>query len=461
MAGASRQPDYATVPTADRDEEDVPEVDHLHGASGDVTGTIFGSWLNITNTILGSGMLAMPSALAAVGLGLGSVMIIVSGLASSFGLTLLTICASRVGRHSSFNAVSNITYPTAAIYFDMAIAIKCFGVSISYLVIIGDLMPKVVRGFFPTIVDTSFFLDKNYWITVSIMAVIPFAFARKLDSLRHTSALALCAVVYLVLIVVSYFIFPVPSMPPRPTWAELNWIKLDSRFFTTLPIFVFAFTCHQNIFSIYNELIDNTFKRIGKVIRLSIGTALIIYQVVGILGYLSFGNTVKSNIIQMYPSSLLITGGQLALAILFLLSYPLQCHPARASLDKVISKGSTAPMSNTKFTVVTVCLLAFSYILSIAVKDLSTVLSLVGATGSTTIGYILPGLLYYRLRQNTDSADAPKWDRMKVASLALAGFGFLVMIISVSVQVSDLFTGAGGGGTPHVHKRDLMGVYMG
>lgn len=38
----------------------------------------------------------------------------------------------------------------------------------------------------------------------------------------------------------------------------------------------------------------------------------------------------------MYPTSPIITVGQVAITLLVLLSYPLQCHPCRASLDKVI-----------------------------------------------------------------------------------------------------------------------------
>ncbi|KAF9578923.1 hypothetical protein BGW38_005035, partial [Lunasporangiospora selenospora] len=103
--------------------------------------------INLANTILGTGMLAMPSALAAVGLLLGSFMIVFSALASSLGLYFLTRSASKThGRSASFFACSKLTYPSAAVWFDLAIAIKCFGVGISYLIIIGDLMPEVVRS---------------------------------------------------------------------------------------------------------------------------------------------------------------------------------------------------------------------------------------------------------------------------------------------------------------------------
>lgn len=65
---------------------------------------------------------------------------------------------------SSFFALSQITYPNAAVVFDAAIAIKCFGVGVSYLIIIGDLMPGVVRGFNAN-PDATFLVDRHFWVT--------------------------------------------------------------------------------------------------------------------------------------------------------------------------------------------------------------------------------------------------------------------------------------------------------
>ncbi|KAJ3191101.1 hypothetical protein HK101_008080, partial [Irineochytrium annulatum] len=319
------------------DEDDVEMDDVMHGGAGDVTGTIASSCTNLTNTILGSGMLAMPAALDAVGLFLGSGFIAMSASLSIFGLTLLSHCAARIGRRASFFAVSKITYPAAAVWFDLAIAVKCFGVSISYLVIIRDLVPGIVRAIFPETFpegSSSWLVSRTFWVTASVLTVAPFAFARRLDSLRYTSALALMAVVYLVFIVVGYFIFPTESMLPRPKLEDLVYFRIDGGFFKTLPIFVFAFTCHQNIFAVHNELVNNTIPRVTGVVKYSIGTAFGVYQLIGILGYLSFGPGVASNIIQEYPQGAVITAGQSALAVLFLLSYPLQAHPARACLDK-------------------------------------------------------------------------------------------------------------------------------
>lgn len=127
------------------------------------------SWLssviNLVNTIVGAGVLAMPSALSNMGIFLGIFVIIWSGITSGFGLYLQTRCARYLDRgNASFFALSQITYPNAAVIFDAAIAIKCFGVGISYLIIIGDLMPGVVRGFTDT-PAAEYLLDRHFWVT--------------------------------------------------------------------------------------------------------------------------------------------------------------------------------------------------------------------------------------------------------------------------------------------------------
>lgn len=133
------------------------------------------SVINLVNTIVGAGVLAMPSALSHMGVLLGVVVIVWSGLTAGFGLYLQTRCARYLDRgHASFFALSQITYPNAAVVFDAAIAIKCFGVGISYLIIIGDLMPGVVRGFSDH-PDGHFLVDRHFWVTafmsVSLMEI--------------------------------------------------------------------------------------------------------------------------------------------------------------------------------------------------------------------------------------------------------------------------------------------------
>ena len=70
-----------------------------------------------------------------------------------------------------------------------------------------------------------------------------------------------------------------------------------------------------------------------------------------------------------------------------------------------------------------VIFLTTSLIIALTVKDLSLILSFVGASGSTTVSYILPGIFYYKMFKN----EGPKWKR----TLSLVQFCVGLVIVPV------------------------------
>lgn len=129
------------------------------------------------------------------------------------------------------------------------------------------------------------------------------------------------------------------------------------------------------------------------IIGTSIGFAAIAYEIIAVFGYLTFGTSVGSNIIAMYPSSsLFIALGQFAMVITVLLGYPLQVHPCRNCLDKVFTKISTSPkpashgsgdqegdtedahipgdISTLRHTILTSCIIGAGFLIAFAVDDL-------------------------------------------------------------------------------------------
>ena len=131
---------------------------------------------------------------------------------------------------------------------DSAIAIKCFGVGISYLVIVGDLMPEIVEYLLPDLSKDSMILKPSLWVTCYFIPLIPIAFFKNLNSLRFTSTIALFFVFYLVVVVIYYSLFDYSQHPEK---IEYDLIKLNLQSFTKFPLFVFGFTCHQNVLLFY------------------------------------------------------------------------------------------------------------------------------------------------------------------------------------------------------------------
>ncbi|KAI5963193.1 uncharacterized protein KGF55_002985 [Candida pseudojiufengensis] len=306
--------------------------------------TVKSGTINLLNTIIGAGILTMPYGLKSNGLIFGCFLIILSSLTSSFGLYLQNKVAKYTNQRGnvSYFSLSQLTYPNFSILFDLAISIKCFGVGISYLVIIGDLMPKIMETL--EVNKESIFLKRNIWISIFMFFIItPLSFLKKLNSLKYTSILALFSVGYLIcLVVIKYFeiiVLDKNHLNHKIIWfGPISWKQTLSSF----PMFVFAYTCHQNMFAIINELKPHEkdgsqTRQSNLIIRNAIVIALVSYLIVGIFGYLTFGNDVNSNIISMYPkSSISSLIGRLCIVIMVALSFPLQCHPCRGSINHVL-----------------------------------------------------------------------------------------------------------------------------
>ncbi|UNI13717.1 hypothetical protein JDV02_000434 [Purpureocillium takamizusanense] len=263
--------------------------------------TTISSIVNLLNTIVGAGTLAMPSVLSHMGIMLGVVLVLWSGVTAAFGLYLQSKCARYLDRGtSSFFALSQITYPNASVIFDLAIAVKCFGVGVSYMIIIGDLMPGVMLGFNDRAADIPYLVDRHFWITAFMLLIIPLSFLRRLDSLKYTSIVALVSIGYLIVLVIYHF-----AADPHADPSDIRVIKWAGAVETlsALPVVVFAYTCHQNMFSIINEIKNNSPASMVRVVTSSIGSAACIYLVVAITGYITFGNAIVGNIVSMCKDS--------------------------------------------------------------------------------------------------------------------------------------------------------------
>ncbi|KAI3403059.2 hypothetical protein KGF56_004119 [Candida oxycetoniae] len=333
--------------------------------------TIKSGTINLLNTIIGAGILAMPYGLAQNGLVFGCMLIIWSSFTSAFGLYLQNKVAKYTEQRGSVSyfSLAQLTYPKLSILFDLAISIKCFGVGVSYLVVIGDLMPKIMETL--RMDGSNLLMHRNFWITIFMAAVVtPLSYLKKLNSLKYTSFIALFSVAYLICLVVEKYIALsitkegssilsattttsaaanngsnvfARSIIPHPA-EHIVWFGPISfqKTLSSFPMFVFAYTCHQNMFAIINELKPHDkdgsqTRQSNLIIRNAICIALASYLVVGILGYLTFGSNVNANIISMYPkNSISSLIGRLCIVIMVSLSFPLQCHPCRGSINHVI-----------------------------------------------------------------------------------------------------------------------------
>ena len=386
--------------------------DHVRSAS------FLSCVFNLTNTIVGSGMLGLPAAFSNAGSLLGCAFLVAFATTSAFGLHLLA-CAARLASgdagappptDSSFRSVATAAAPKFATLIDVAVAVKCFGVATSYLIVVGDTMPVVMgsRGFLGS---------RNPWIVGAAALVTPLCYMPKLDALKFASAVSLCFVAFLTCMIVEYYFTTGPSDDDAPG-VETSLAQFDLSTAKTMTIFIFGYTCHQNIFAVVNELKAPTQAKLDGVVVTSVASACAIYVAVALCGYLTFGATVDGDILDNYPVKPLITVARAFVAALVALSFPLQCHPSRQCVMTLLAASRARPgdadeqpsepaavlrrraearRRNFDHVVVTTVFLVGATLIALSVKSLSVILSVVGATGSTAVSYILPGGIYFRL----------------------------------------------------------------
>ncbi len=305
MSGTKKP--YNKLPLLDHADAHGNSDDKLFFGEGAIdverNADIFSSFINLTNTIIGSGVLGLPFAFANTGWFLGSILMVVAGAATTFSLHLLAACALNIDGHSTLYSVTELTMPKFASLVDLAVVISCYGASTSYLIVLGDLMPDVMSA----AGASGVLLNRQIWIAIGFSVVAPLSCLKSLDALKYTSVASVMFVVFLTGIIV-FFAAKVPGLDPcADVEADDTCVGEKDNFVLNLEtarvfsIFVFAFTCQQNIFGIASELKNPTLRRMDWIIYLSIGVAFTIYMIVAVCGYSTYGSNVDPNILVSYP----------------------------------------------------------------------------------------------------------------------------------------------------------------
>ncbi|SCU89741.1 LAFA_0E20516g1_1 [Lachancea sp. 'fantastica'] len=459
----------------------------------------FFSTINLVKTIVGAGMLAVPYAFRSDGILVGAVLVFIGAITSGFGLFLLAKCskALKEPRTSSFFTLCSITYPSLSLLFDFSMFVQCYGVGLSYLVLVGDLLPGILGG------------TRNGWILGSAVVIVPLVLLKKLDSLKYSSVLGLFAIAYLVCLILGSFVEnTLLTDNYKQIRGDVSWIDVyDLKgMISTFTIVIFAFTGSMNMFSIVNELKDNSLSNINKVVSTSMIISCVLFLSVGVCGYLTFGSNVSGNIMLDYnPESHWTVIGKMCLGAVVILSFPLLFYPCRIAANNMVhwirityvefeeepiddgenndptapitmviedeedrlllgadnsyqatscqdtshdleenalnvpKPTDTVPFSDKSFYITTAILITSLYLLALKVTSFALVLGLVGATGSTSISFTLPGLFGYKLI----GAEAAKHGQLmskadritKHCSLLLTVFGLAVTCLSLYVTL--------------------------
>ncbi len=107
--------------------------------------------------------------------------------------------------------------------------------------------------------------------------------------------------------------------------------------------------------------------------------------------------------------------------------------PMKDSIEEVRGKGKFTKSENIKWTLV---LTAVTCALSCGVTSIGTVMTVLGATTNSAIGFLLPIMFYLKVEKKT-----PKYTNIKIAAYLLFAFICISSVITLTILVLEIVNG--------------------
>ncbi|KAM9328009.1 sodium-coupled neutral amino acid transporter 4 isoform 2-T2 [Pholidichthys leucotaenia] len=457
--------------------------------------TSFGmSVFNLSNAIMGSGILGLSFAMANTGIVLFTVLLVGVAVLSLYSVHLLLMTAKE-GGSLIYEKLGERAFgwPGKMAAFG-SITLQNIGAMSSYLFIVKYELPEVIRAFLGLEVNSGeWYLNGNYMVVfVSIGVILPLSMLKNLGYLGYTSGFSLsCMVFFLGVVIYKKTQLPCPlpffydhlnlSMNAsemsglhalRNNSAQMDFSRADGspavgsshdnphatgvhfephpddveemctpKYFVfnsqtayTVPILAFAFVCHPEVLPIYSELKDRTRKKMQNVSNLSILAMLIMYMLSALFGYLTFYGNVEAELLhtftRVYKFDTMLQLVRLAVLTAVTLTVPIVLFPIRTSINTLLFSGRE--FSWIRHIIIAAGILVFNNMLVIFVPTIRDIFGFIGASAATLLIFILPAAFYIRLVKSV-----PLRSPKKIGATLFLIMGIFFMIGSLSLIVMD------------------------
>jgi sodium-coupled neutral amino acid transporter 11 len=417
--------DTVLIPTTLEDDETKPKV---RGTASKI-GILF----NLTNTTVGTGILALPYAMRSAGLVMGIIMTLVAACTALGTLHMLLYVGSKRKRYSYKDIANNIFgRQIAGVLVEIAIIMFTVGVMAVFIGIISDYTSSIILAIAshdePT-AATLFFADKRVCGAIMLVFIIfPLCCLRRIQLLSYTSIMSIFGILFVVVVVVIRLVeqgLPT-STPKKPNKIILLNTGDPMSVFMAFPVVFFSFASHINYLSMYEEMKNRSRKSMARITNLSTALTAVLYLTMSICGYLLFIDDTEGNVLNGFDKrEKLIIGAKVAITLVVVTSFPLVHFSARQSIDSLLFD---RPFSWIRFILEAVVICIPVYGISVLIPDLADLVGFTGATIGTLIQFVIPALFFLFAR---------KEKRWKIVAIICMLFSACIGVIGTVSVIMD------------------------
>lgn len=372
---------------------------------------------------IGTGVLVLPRAMAAVGFLPMIAALVFGSIVSALGTAVLFLAAAKAqneehGDHyqklvteksgPSYAELLDMTSPSwAGVTLNVMMLIYNLGCMATYFIFLSGFLHRL--EFWPSILGQE--------VTIAIMACLVFL-ASTCPSIGGLAKLASAPLIALVLMSCAIWI-RVPQAAEHRTASFSAVADLQSLPAVTC-ICIFAFNWSNAAVSASRELRNPTPKRCAAVAFGGASLLCLVYTLIALGGYLSFGGAVLDvqGIVDMYsnrdPLLVLI---RIALSVAILINSALQVYPTRESIADLVRKFKPEyTMDSLQHNVWGFVIMASIAVTAVVYPDAVRIITLLGGCIGTFMMIIFPTLIARVLLRKS------VWIMMLVFNLSLSAF---------------------------------------
>lgn len=370
-----------------------------------------GAVFNLSTTIVGAGIMALPATLKQCGMIPGLIVIILAAMVTESSIDMM-VRFSRATKHATYSGVVGDAFGGfGRTLLQACVVVNNMGMLIVYMIIIGDVLSGTGSPGVHHYGVIEEWFGQHWWtkrffslLLTTLFVFGPLIIFKRVDSLRYTSALSVAlAVVFVVItsgIVVVKLIngsIGMPRLLPEFVDQASFW-----KLFTTVPVLVTAYICHHNVHPIENELSDPT--QMKSIVRTSLTLCSSVYVATSFFGFLLFGDQTMDDILANFDgnlgipySSLLNDAVRVSYCIHLMLVFPLVFFSLRLNLDGLLFPHAIPIAFDSKrFFLVTAALMSIIYLGANFVPSIWEAFQITGATAAVAVGFIFPAAIALR-----------------------------------------------------------------
>uniref|UniRef100_A0A8C4VR35 Solute carrier family 38 member 1 n=1 Tax=Gopherus evgoodei TaxID=1825980 RepID=A0A8C4VR35_9SAUR len=381
------------------------------------------SVFNLSNAIMGSGILGLAFALANTGIILFVFLLASVTLLSIYSINLLLICSKETGCMVYEKLGEQVFGTPGKMIVFGSTSLQNTGAMLSYLFIVKNELPSAIKFLMgKEEAFSAWYVDGRILVVaVTFTIILPLCLLKNLGYLGYTSGFSLGCMVFFLIVVSS------DSQCSVEEFRKLG----DEVTVYALPTLAFAFVCHPSVLPIYSELKDRTQKRMQMVSNISFFAMFIMYLMTAVFGYFTFYDNVHSDLLHNYQSrdDILILTVRVAVIFAVILTVPVLFFTVRSSLFEMAKKTKYVLYHH---VLVTLVLLIFINMLVIFIPSMKDIFGVIGVTSANMLIFILPSSLYLKITHQ----DTEKFTQRISASLFMA-LGILFSLVSIPLVIYD------------------------